>query len=42
MHTSLKRQLGLTHTEATDADISSGALEYLNMENNKLEEEKVG
>eukprot|EP00198_Chlamydomonas_reinhardtii_P009706 XP_001699043.1 predicted protein [Chlamydomonas reinhardtii] len=40
VHTSLKRQLGLTHTEATDADISSGALEYLNMENNKLEEEK--
>ncbi|KAG2423310.1 hypothetical protein HXX76_015457 [Chlamydomonas incerta] len=40
VHANLKRQLGIPHAEVTDADISSGALEYLNMENNKLEEEK--
>ncbi|KAG2447646.1 hypothetical protein HYH02_007564 [Chlamydomonas schloesseri] len=40
VHMGLKRQLGLPHTEVTDADISTGALEYLNMENGKLEEEK--
>ncbi len=38
---SLKRQLGIRHEHVTDVDITTGALEYLGMENGKLLEEKV-
>ncbi|KXZ41090.1 hypothetical protein GPECTOR_820g49 [Gonium pectorale] len=40
VHTSLKRQLGIRHTPADDMDITTGALEYLQMENDKLQEDK--
>ncbi|GLC34110.1 hypothetical protein PLESTM_000154200 [Pleodorina starrii] len=40
VHVSLKRQLGLRHKPVDDVDISTGALEYLQMENGKLMEEK--
>lgn len=38
---SLKRQLGIRHNLLDDVDITTGALEYLQMENSKLMEEKV-
>ncbi|GLI66004.1 hypothetical protein VaNZ11_009615 [Volvox africanus] len=41
VHVSLKRQLGLRHKPVEDADITTGALEYLQMENGKLIEEKT-
>ncbi|GIL93823.1 hypothetical protein Vretimale_194 [Volvox reticuliferus] len=40
VHLSLKRQLGLRHKPEEDVDITTGALEYLQMENGKLIEEK--
>ncbi|GFR51508.1 hypothetical protein Agub_g13923 [Astrephomene gubernaculifera] len=41
VHVSLKQQLGQRHSPAQVADISGEALEYLQMENMKLREEKA-
>ncbi|PNH11454.1 Microtubule-associated protein 4 [Tetrabaena socialis] len=38
-HVRLKQQLGIQHAPAEDVDISTGALEYLELENVKLKEE---